>query len=181
MNADERLAAFRAQSWSANGRNVGDAGRYAVTGRLQGRIDELLRAFSACRIAASQPIAYTDGVVKRALPFLLLLGALFGLLGQQTAAAASAIPMPTATPAAAMSDDCMEIMGQHPAKPEKKLCGGITLDCISATGCAMPLTRDLAEPLSPAPIASVQVFWPTSTVLVGLDLVPEPHPPTILG
>jgi hypothetical protein len=119
--------------------------------------------------------------VKRALPLLLLLGALFGLLGQQTAAAAASIPVVAAAPAAAMSTDCMEMMGQHPAKPEKKPCTGLTLDCIAAMGCALPLMRDPAQPVGRVPTASTQGFWPISTVLVGHDLAPEPHPPSILG
>jgi hypothetical protein len=119
--------------------------------------------------------------VKRAVPLLLLLGALFGLLGQQTAAAASTVPATVTAPAAAMSADCMEMMGQHPAKSEKKPCTGLTLDCIAAMGCAMPLTRDPLPPLDRAPMVSAQSFWPTSTVLVGQDLAPEPHPPSLLG
>lgn len=121
------------------------------------------------------------GLVKRVLPLLLLLGALFGLLGQQTAAAAASIPVAAAASAAAMSADCMEMMGQPPAKPKKKPCTGLTLDCISAMGCALPLTRDPLPPLFRAPMVTAQIFWPTSAVLVGHDLVPEPHPPSILS
>lgn len=119
--------------------------------------------------------------MKRVLPLLLLLGALFGLLGQQTAAAAASVPVAAAAPAAAMSADCMEMMSQHPAKPEKKPCTGLTLECIAAMGCALPLTRDPAQPVGRVPVASTQGFWPISPVLVGHDLAPEPHPPSILG
>lgn len=119
--------------------------------------------------------------MKRTLPLLLLLGALFGLLGQQTAAAASPVRATVAAAAAAMGADCMEMMVQHPAQPEKEPCTGLTLDCIAAMGCALPLARDPAQPVGRAPAAGAPGFWPTSTVLVGHDLAPEPHPPSILG
>lgn len=116
--------------------------------------------------------------MKHALSLLLLIGAMFGLLGEQTAAAASA---PVVAAAPAMSADCMEMMGEHPAKPDKQPCEGLTLDCIFAMGCAVPLMRDLAAPVAQAQVVVPQRFWITTTVLSGTDLIPEQHPPTVLG
>lgn len=119
--------------------------------------------------------------MKRALPLLLLLGALFGLLGEQTVATAAPVPVAAAAPAAAMSADCMEMMGQHPAKQEKKPCNGLTLDCIFAMGCALPLLKDPAKLVGSTPIVSKQDYWSISSALLGHDLTPEPEPPIILG
>lgn len=117
--------------------------------------------------------------MKRVLALLLLMGAVFGLLGQQTAAAAAVIP--ASAPTAGMSADCMEMMAEHPAKPEKKPCEGLTLDCIFATGCAVPLMRDLGTLLAPAAAAAPELFWPSTAELSGTDRAPETHPPTYLS
>lgn len=118
--------------------------------------------------------------MKRLFALLLLMEAMFGLLGQQTAAAA-AVPATASVPTAAMSADCMEMMAEHPPKPAKKPCEGLTLDCIFATGCAVPLMRDLATPLAPAAAAAPELFWPSTAELSGTDRAPETHPPTDLS
>ena len=119
--------------------------------------------------------------MKRALQLLLLFGAVFGLFGQQAAYAASA--RATMAPAAVsqMSADCMEMMQKQQPQPAQKPCKGLTLDCIAAMGCAVPIV--LKEPASMAApqIVSVLAFWPSTSVLVGNDLPPEQHPPTILS
>lgn len=117
--------------------------------------------------------------MKHALALLLLMGAMFGLLGEQTAAAAASAPVAAAAPA--MSADCMEMMGEHPAKPDKQPCQGLTLDCIFAMGCAVPLMRDPVAPLARATIVVPQLFWPSTAELSGTDRTPETHPPTHLG
>lgn len=118
--------------------------------------------------------------MKRVLALLLLMGAVFGLLGQQSAAAAAAVVPAASAPTAATSVDCMEMMAEHPAKPHKKPCEGLTLDCIFATGCAVPLTRDLSTPLAPAAATAPELFWPSIAELSGTDHAPETHPPTYL-
>lgn len=119
--------------------------------------------------------------MTRVLALMLLVGAMFGLLGQQTAAAAAAVPVAAAAPASAMSADCMEMMGMHKPQPAKKPCNGLTLDCIFAMGCAVPLMREPHAPIAQTAVPTPQLFWTTTTVLAGTDLAPEPHPPSILG
>jgi hypothetical protein len=41
--------------------------------------------------------------------------------------------------------------------------------------------RDLAAPVAQAQVVVPQRFWITTTVLSGTDLIPEQHPPTVLG
>lgn len=114
------------------------------------------------------------------LALLLLMGAMFGLLGEQTAAAATTMPV-TAASAATMGADCMEMMGEPQPQPARKPCNGLTLDCIFAMGCAVPLMREPLAPVGEAPALRPQPFWITTTILAGTDLAPEPHPPSLLG
>lgn len=120
--------------------------------------------------------------MKRALQLLLLFGAVLGLFGQQAAYAAGARAVVAPTAVSQMSADCMEMMQKQPAQPAEKPCKGLTLDCIAAMGCVVPVV--LKEPATPTPapqFVSLQEFWPTASVLVGSNLPPEQHPPTILG
>ena len=98
-------------------------------------------------------------------------------------AAARSVPTAVSAPnAMAMDADCMAMMaGQQPV-PEKKPCKGLTLDCIAAMGCVVPLvTADFANnfgmPRNYGPLG----FWPTNTVLTGESFAPDPEPPTNLG
>ena len=118
--------------------------------------------------------------MKRTLHLLLLLGALIGLFGQATAYAAG--PRGPIAPMAVsqMDGNCMEMMQKQ--QPTEKPCKGLTLDCIAAMGCVVPIVLRDAGTFSLTPqIFSLQAFWPATTVLVGSDLAPEPPPPTILG
>lgn len=124
--------------------------------------------------------------VKRALAFLLLLGAMIGLLGVQTAAAATPITamtmaMPAHMETAAMPADCMAMMSAQIPQPGKQPCTGITLDCIAAMGCAMPFIAVNATLAMRAAIAAPKLNMPLAPALVGHDLAPEPEPPTILN
>jgi hypothetical protein len=110
---------------------------------------------------------------------LLLLGALIGLLGQETAyARGPQAPQPAATAAAieGMSAECMEMMRKQP--PAEQPCEG-TLDCIMAMGCAIPL---LAAPEllvgNRMSFGGMQHFASTVTPLSGRAFGPEPDPPT---
>jgi hypothetical protein len=125
-------------------------------------------------------------MVKRALHLLLLLGALIGLLGQETAFA-SGPPAVSATIAMAamtdsgMSEDCMKMMAQQ-QQPAQKPCKGMTLACIAAMGCVIPMAvRNDAPVLGAREAGPTLAFWTTTTVLRGSDLTPEPEPPTLLG
>ena len=118
--------------------------------------------------------------MKRALHILLLLGALVGLLGVESAYALG--PRMAAAPAAVsgMDADCMEMMRKAPP-PAPTPCKGMTLDCIAAMGCVVPvLVQDEAAAVAEPRAPTRQIFWPTTAVLAGSDPPPEQHPPTRL-
>lgn len=124
--------------------------------------------------------------MKRVLHLFLLLGALIGLLGQGVAYASvpPAMPAPmtmSGMTMSGMSEDCMKMMAQQ-QQPEQKPCKGMTLDCIAAMGCVVPMAvRNDAPALGSRPADPSLAFWPTTTVLRGSELTPEPEPPTLLG
>lgn len=131
-------------------------------------------------------MAYAVTAVKHALHLFLLFGALFGLLGQEVAFA-SASPSVSAPMAmtgmadAGMSEDCMKMMAQQ-QQPVQKPCKGMTLACIAAMGCIVPMAVRNDSPALAVPAANATLaFWTTATVLRGSDLTPEPEPPTFLG
>ena len=101
--------------------------------------------------------------VKRFFASLLLVGALLGLFGGQMAAARS-VPMAMSAPKAmAMDSDCMAMMAKQQPAPEKKPCKGLTLDCIAAMGCVVPLAAaDLAGDIATPRIHGALGFWPGS-------------------
>lgn len=119
--------------------------------------------------------------MKRWFSFLLLLGAILGLLAQE-AAFASAMPMPDTTIAAsAMSDECAEMMGLSKAQ-DKKSCAGLTLDCIAKMGCALPpvVISPAMSLAAEAHVPGLQDPLPIRR-LDGRTLGPELDPPLILG
>lgn len=80
-----------------------------------------------------------------------------------------------------MSEDCMKMMAQQ-QQPQQKPCKGMTLACIAAMGCVVPMVvRDDSLALVSREADSSLAFWPTTTVLRGSDLTPEPEPPTLLS
>jgi hypothetical protein len=130
--------------------------------------------------------------VKRALHLFLLLGALIGLFGQGIAYASlpssAPAPMKMSAPTtmsgmadSGMSEDCMKMMaGQK--QPGQTPCKGMTLACIAAMGCVVPMAvRNDAPAIAAREAGLAMAFWPTTTVLRGSDLTPEPEPPTLLG
>lgn len=109
-----------------------------------------------------------------------------GLLGQGFAYASlpAAMPAPMAMSGkvvSGMSEDCMKMMAQQ-QQPAQKPCKGMTLACIAAMGCVVPIAirNDSAALLVPATNA-ILAFWTTTTVLHGSELTPDPEPPTLLG
>lgn len=129
---------------------------------------------------------FSVSAVKRAFHLFLLLGALIGLLGQEAAFASGppAVSAPMAMSGMAdsgMSEDCMKMMAQQ-QQPAQKPCKGMTLACIAAMGCVIPMAaRNDAPVLGAREAGPTLAFWPTTTVLHGSDLTPEPEPPTLLG
>lgn len=123
--------------------------------------------------------------VRRWLSLALLVGALFGLIGQ---GAAFAHVMPTvkierAGASAPMSPDCAKMMGlAKPAPQPAKPCKGMTPDCVAKMGCAMSVALLLSQTSDPvrefrrAPQRHI-----LQSPLVGRDTGPEPEPPTRLG
>lgn len=80
-----------------------------------------------------------------------------------------------------MSEDCMKMMAQQ-QQPVQKPCKGMTLACIAAMGCVIPMAvRNDAPVLAAREANPTLAFWPTTTVLRGSNLTPEPEPPTLLG
>jgi hypothetical protein len=120
--------------------------------------------------------------VKRFLASLLLIGALFGLFGAQIAAARSVPTAMSPHKAMAMDADCMAMMATQQPAPQKKPCKGLTLDCIAAMGCMVPLVAaDLSGGVVTQRIYGALGFWPTTSVLTGKSFAPDPDPPTNLG
>ena len=110
------------------------------------------------------------------------MGALLGLFGQAAAYAAgpqlSNMPMTTGQ----MDADCMKMMQEQQPVPAQKPCKGLTLDCIAAMGCVVPIVlKEPAGPVSAPELVSAPAFWPATAVLIDNNHPPEQHPPTILG
>jgi hypothetical protein len=118
----------------------------------------------------------------RAFHLLILLGAMIGLFGLEGAYAAGPRMAPVPVAASGMDADCMAMMEKQQPQPAQAPCKGMTLDCIAAMGCIVPL---LAVPQSGAGAAMQQapalVYWTVTPTLTGNELPPEQHPPTILG
>lgn len=118
----------------------------------------------------------------RAFHLLILLGALIGLLGLEAAYAAGPRMAPAPVVASGMDADCMAMMEKQQPQPAQAPCKGMTLDCIAAMGCIIPL---LAIPQGGATAAAqpgpTLAYWTVTPVLTGNELPPEQHPPTILG
>jgi len=116
-------------------------------------------------------------IVKGLFHLLLALGALIGLLGEQSVAARNVAPASVHATAGAM--DCMEMM-KEASVPSKQPCKSLSLDCIAASGCVIPITgRDVALN-APFTVAPISAFWPPTRVLVGSDTTPEQRPPSTL-
>jgi hypothetical protein len=101
-----------------------------------------------------------------------------GLFGQEVAFAAGPAWQPRAEMPAATPDSCMDAMGK---KPEKAPCKGVTLDCIAAMGCVVPLLPVNAPVLEPS-LLFTKVIPASSPMLrlAGRAPPPEPEPPTRL-
>ncbi len=123
--------------------------------------------------------------MKRWFSFLLLMGALFGLFGQE-AAFAHVLPAEKSeqtTVAAPMSVECAEMMGLAKQKPKpEKPCQGMTPDCIAKMGCAVAVALLPDAPIEFAISAVTGELAQIPVVrLVGRSLTPEPEPPAFLG
>src|SRR3546814_10072091 len=61
-----------------------------------------------------------------------------GLFGAELAYARS-VPATAPAKTMAMDADCMAMMAMQQPAPTEKPCKGLTLDCIAAVGCVVPL------------------------------------------
>ena len=123
--------------------------------------------------------------MRHRLGIVLVIAALFGLFGQETAFAralpAVAVSQSATSPAAAMNPECAEMMGLAKAQPQSpdKPCEGKSLDCMAKMGCSVPvvlLPAIMAEDYLSA--ASTTPCTAAAHRLNGLDYGPEPDPPT---
>lgn len=123
--------------------------------------------------------------MKRWLSRLLLLGALLGLLGQETAFAhvMPAQKVEQTTAAAQMSPDCAAMMGLAKQSPQpEQPCHGMTPECIAKMGCAIPVALIPAIIIGgPLQFSGLTAPLPTVAALVGRETRPEPEPPADLG
>jgi hypothetical protein len=122
--------------------------------------------------------------MKFLLRHLLLFGVILGLAGQGVAFASS--PCAEMQKEQAMSGpmagmpDCA--MGQH--KPEKQSvpCKDMTPGCLAMAGCAALVAVDTLLPTTQAPLLVASLnLWPTTPVLIGRSIAPDPDPPSLLG
>lgn len=120
-------------------------------------------------------------MLKARISLLLLLGALLGLFGQGMAYAAgpALAPKVAASHSMASGRDCADMASAQKQAPESP-CKGITLACIAQMGCIIPMTfepeRPAAKRLSVPQLAAT---WPPSLILAGLEIAPDPEPPTV--
>lgn len=120
--------------------------------------------------------------MSKVAAFLLVLGAIVGLFGQQAAYAAGpgwSIAVVTAIEADASTDasDCMKMMSEEPSQP----CDALTLDCIADMGCVVPITLDGRQPVVTEQI--LEQHRPRlllTSPLSGRMVPPEPEPPAAL-
>lgn len=116
--------------------------------------------------------------MKRLIRMFLVLGAVIGLFGQGLALAyAGSSP---AMAKIAMADDCMSDMKAATAADGSKPCKGMTLACIAAMGCTIPLVVP-ADHVFAGPVAQSAPIHGrgASTRLTGRELAPEPDPPSL--
>lgn len=121
---------------------------------------------------------------------MLLVAAIIGLIGQETAFArvmpremAAQTAVADQTSAGQMTAECAEMMGLAEQKPQPdKPCQGMTPECIAKMGCAVPVA--LIPPLLSVTPTEYRLSAPRQAwvaALVGRETSPEPHPPARLG
>lgn len=118
-------------------------------------------------------------MVRRLLQLVLALGAMIGVFGQGMAFAYAPQRAHLAGKMV-MADDCMP--GAEAGQPAKqsKPCKGLTLACIAAMGCTLPLAvpDDHALVAPAGRLAPIHDDVPARQ-LAGRDLAPEPDPPSL--
>lgn len=128
--------------------------------------------------------------MKRLFPLLLLLGALLGLIGQESAFA-HAMPVSLSQQTASapqMSAECAKMMGlgkqmsQSERQRSDRPCQGMTPDCAAKMGCAVqPALIPPFLGTAPGEFGAATPSALPIAPLIGRDTGPEPEPPTRLG
>ena len=115
---------------------------------------------------------------------LLLLGVILGLAGQSVAFASG--PCAEMQKEQAMSGpmadkpDCAR--GQHKSDDGSAPCKDMTPGCLAMAGCAALVAVDALSPTTQAPLLVARLnVWPTTPVLLGRSIAPDPDPPSLLG
>ena len=122
--------------------------------------------------------------MKFLMRHLLLLGVILGLSGQGVAFASSpcAEMQKEQTMSRPMADmpDCA--MGQHKSDDGSAPCKNMTPGCLAMAGCVALVAVDALSltTQAPLPVAS-RNLWPTTPVLLGRSIAPDPDPPSLLG
>lgn len=120
--------------------------------------------------------------MKSLLHRFLLFIAMLGLAGQTIAYASSSCAVMTIDRNAPIvkNSDC-SVYGDNANKdqtPDKSTATG----CLSRAGCSILTAVDVQMSITSELLsAAITVIWPFMTYLQGIDIVPEPHPPSILG
>jgi hypothetical protein len=132
-------------------------------------------------------------VTRRIVPLLLLLGAVIGLFGQQVAYALGpgfVKPIMTnqhgsSSMAGMTGTDCDHMMmeaGQPAHYNDGKPCKDMSLACIAAMGCTIPIILGRESvPILGKPLLTAAAFWSTTPRFIGRSYGPEPEPPSRLS
>ena len=118
----------------------------------------------------------------RLLRHLLLVGLLFGLVGNGVAAAAPPCNMMMQSQTSAMADmpDCD--MAMKCPDCDKKQSKDTKRGCALMASCGVMLAVSEPAPAASSPyITPIGVFWPVTAVFAGRTVTPEPEPPSLLG
>ena len=124
--------------------------------------------------------------MKRWLSLLLLISAMLGLIGQETAFASVGPRDQGAQTIAAsqMTADCAEMMGlaKQPVQSDEP-CQGMTPDCIAKMGCTAVAMVAVPQPTVAGRFTHGALPPSRSSIaaLAGRETGPEPHPPSRLG
>lgn len=123
--------------------------------------------------------------MKMLLPYLLLLGAVFGLLWQGVAFASPPCAEMQHEQNAALSAmagmaDCMDAGKQSPDNTPP--CKDMKAGCFAMVGCASLVGLDALSLSVDAPVNATSSYdWAASPILIGRSEAPIPDPPSTLG
>ncbi len=120
-------------------------------------------------------------MLKRFIRHLLFLTVIIGLAGQGVARASTPCQEMVKTAATSM-DGMADCNAMRDAGKGKAPCKDMTAGCFAMAGCSAVAdfgtnSDVVASPMPPRFAAT----WPTTPVLTGRDIAPDPDPPSLLG